>query len=340
MFGPRAVVALSAVAFVRNMNASATTAAPGVPGLLRLHAVQGYEVRRCNEMLLLRPGGDSPTSGRHVLYFPGDIQNFHEVMASHHENHQWLPWSLENVAVKLSKHFPGSHVWVIRASRMYLHKFSCYDNFVESSLFGAPEHSSGYGAFLHLQALFVHAFELAKNPLDSVGINGSAGCAVASNSCYESQKSSSCNQPSVMSSSLPANLTLTLVGFSKGCVVLNQLIYELAGARANSMTSSFVKHITDMYWLDGGHPGGSDTWVTKTEVLKELASSGIAVHCHVTPYEVRDPMRAWVGKEHSKFAQTLKELGAPIVNMLHFENEKPSLENHFRVLEMISNEEV
>ncbi|RXM27814.1 SOSS complex subunit B2 [Acipenser ruthenus] len=65
----------------------------------------------------------------------------------------------------------------------------------------------------------------------------------------------------------------------------------------------------------------------------DLASSGIGVHSHVTPYEVRDPMRAWVRKEHKRFVRALQELGVPIVDKLHFENQLPSLEQHFRVLE-------
>lgn len=132
--------------------------------------------------------------------------------------------------------------------------------------------------------------------------------------------------------SIPAGFLLTLVGFSKGCVVLNQMVYELSGARADPQMSEFVKSISDMFWLDGGHPGGSETWVTDKQVLKELASSGVSIHAHVTPYEVRDPMRAWVGREHDCFIETLQEFGACPSKKLHFEDEPASIENHFRVI--------
>ncbi|MBN3307512.1 CB069 protein, partial [Amia calva] len=200
-------------------------------------------------------------------------------MAAHQENGQWQHWSLERVAELLSHRFPGRHVWVVRAAQMYLHKFSCYENFVESNAFGAPEHSPDHGP------------------------------------CP-----------------LPPDLTLTLVGFSKGCVVLNQMVYELAGARADPELAPFLARVQDMYWLDGGHPGGSETWVTNRKALQELASSGIGLHAHVTPYEVQDPMRAWVGREHRRFVRTLKELGAPLVSKLHFQDEPPSLDNHFGVI--------
>lgn len=131
---------------------------------------------------------------------------------------------------------------------------------------------------------------------------------------------------------LPAGFQLTLVGFSKGCVVLNQMVYELAGARADPLMSPFARSISDMFWLDGGHPGGSETWVTDKQVLKELASSGVSIHAHVTPYEVRDPMRAWVGREYGCFVEALQEFGACPSKKLHFEDEPASIENHFRVI--------
>lgn len=68
-------------------------------------------------------------------------------------------------------------------------------------------------------------------------------------------------------------------------------------------------------------------------MLKELACSGVSVHAHVTPYEVRDPMRAWVGREHRHFVKTLEEFGASPHQQLHFEDEPPSIENHFRVIQ-------
>lgn len=82
------------------------------------------------------------------------VQNFQEEMSLQPEGSQWLCWSLEQVALTLGRRFPDRHIWVVRASRMYLHKFSCYHNFVESNMFGAPEHSPyspDYGAFHHLR---------------------------------------------------------------------------------------------------------------------------------------------------------------------------------------------
>ncbi|XP_049904120.1 mitochondrial protein C2orf69 homolog [Epinephelus moara] len=305
----------------RGLHASASRDAhSGFPRhrLQKLLAVPGYDLNRVNDLLLLRPDTDGHTatepkeksSNRHVVFFHGDIQNFQEEMALQPEGAQWLSWSLEQVALILGRRFPDRHVWVVRASHMYLHKFSCYHNFVESNMFGAPEHSPyspDFGAFSHLRALLSHGMERANlpNPL----------------------------QPQGGADSIPSGFSLTVVGFSKGCVVLNQMVYELAGARADPQLSHFVKCISDMYWLDGGHPGGSETWVTNKQVLKELAASGVSIHAHVTPYEVCDPMRAWVGREHGYFIKTLEEFGAFPSKKLHFEDEPPSIDNHFRVIQ-------
>ncbi len=238
------------------------------------------------------------------------MQNFQQEMALRPDATPWLSWSLERVSLTLGQRFPGCHIWVVRASRMYLHKFSCYKNFVESNLFGAPEHSPDYGAIRHLRALLGHSMQRAglPNPLPPLSGTSNPG-------------------------PLPAGFTLTIVGFSKGCVVLNQIVYELAGAQADPELRLFLDSVSDMYWLDGGHPGGSETWVTDKCALGELASSGVAIHAHVTPYEVCDPMRAWVGREHRQFIKTLEDLGACLSQKLHFEDEPASIENHFRVIQ-------
>uniref|UniRef100_A0A672KU95 Chromosome 2 open reading frame 69 n=1 Tax=Sinocyclocheilus grahami TaxID=75366 RepID=A0A672KU95_SINGR len=292
----RSVVAcLSLAAVARKMTAAAGLCGPGTsaaaPALRRLTSVPGYDQNRLNDVLLLRP-------------------NFQQEMALQPDAAPWQSWSLERVTLTLSQRFPGCHIWVIRASRMYLHKFSCYQNFVESNLFGAPEHTPDYGAVRHLRALLGHSMQRAglPNPLPPLSGTSTPG-------------------------PLPAGFTLTIVGFSKGCVVLNQIVYELAGVRADPELRLFLDSVSDMYWLDGGHPGGSETWVTDKCALGELASSGVAIHAHVTPYEVCDPMRAWVGREHRHFIKTLEDLGACLSQKLHFEDEPASIENHFRVIQ-------
>ncbi|XP_019378428.1 PREDICTED: UPF0565 protein C2orf69 homolog, partial [Gavialis gangeticus] len=321
--------------------------------------VPGAEPQRANELLLLPPsptpagegpGQPPPQPQHHVVYFPGDVQNYHDVMSSHPENFQWEHWSFENVATILAHRFPNSFIWVVKCSRMHLHKFSCYDNFVASNMFGAPEHSTDYGAFKHLHALLVNAFKVSQNILLSqkttYGVHKDAkitACksqsALTSNGCpvVEKERNGEISGNCTLSFGTPTitgAASFTLVGFSKGCVVLNQLLYELKEAKKDKNTDAFIKNIKAIYWLDGGHSGGSSTWVTHPAVLKEFAQTGIAVHAHVTPYQVFDTMRSWIGREHEKFVETLEEFGVQVNDELHFADEIPSLDNHFRVHEV------
>ena len=58
----------------------------------------------------------------------------------------------------------------------------------------------------------------------------------------------------------------------------------------------------------------------------------IAVDIHVTPYQVKDSGRPWIGKEEKQFYSTLKKAGVVLSRKLHFEEETASIENHFLLL--------
>ncbi|KAM8934863.1 mitochondrial protein C2orf69 homolog [Pelodytes ibericus] len=318
------------------------------PSLLRLPSVPGYNPTKCNDMLLC-PAQQRGQRPHHVIYFPGDVQSYRDVMARHSENFHWKNWSLEDIAAILSRRFPTSHIWIVKASRMHLHKFSCYDHFVESNMFGAPQHDEELVSFRQLVTLLINAFPVAHNVLISqsnkYGVNKDCDLSLCDsspsytpNGCHLGAKIDTNNSennaihfgvPTIKDSS-----SFTIIGFSKGCVVLNQLLHELVEAKKDKDVNSFLCNIEAMYWLDGGHSGGSDTWITHMDILKVFAQTGIAVYTHVTPYQVCDPMRSWIGEEHKKFVQILKGYGIKVDNQLHFPYEMPSLDNHFRVHEV------
>jgi hypothetical protein len=209
-------------------------------------------------------------------------------MLAHRDNKHYEKWNLENMCRLLSHKFPNSHVWVVKPSAMHLKTFSSYKNFVESDTMGCPTHSEGQGSWQHLSALI------------------SASAAKVENS--------------------NPDLPCRVIGFSKGCVVLNQLLYDL------DPSNSFVKRVSDMYWLDGGHNGGFNTWVTDPKILEKLLQTSIHVHAHVTPYQMNDSNRKWIGKEQKKFVSVLRRLNAQVSSALHFEGEERSLHIHFQVL--------
>ncbi|XP_058443214.1 mitochondrial protein C2orf69 homolog [Malaya genurostris] len=130
---------------------------------------------------------------------------------------------------------------------------------------------------------------------------------------------------------------LALMGFSKGCVVLNQFIYEFHYYKTltpdDSTMMRLVSRIKDMYWLDGGHGGGKNTWITSRSLLETLCRLGISVHVHVTPYQIQDDHRPWIRKEEKAFTDLLKRLGAPFDRHLYpSEANSTNLFTHFEVL--------
>ena len=69
---------------------------------------------------------------------------------------------------------------------------------------------------------------------------------------------------------------VTLIGFSKGCVVLNQFLHEFHNLISSEPceTLDFVRRIKDMYWLDGGHSGGKNVWITSKSLLETVLKLG------------------------------------------------------------------
>ena len=104
----------------------------------------------------------------------------------------------------------------------------------------------------------------------------------------------------------------------------------------------FSEQIERMIWLDGGHNGGKDTWITDEAVLETLATkTNVTVEIKVTPYQVKDNRRPWIGKEEKRFRHILgTKFGLlnshRLIRELYFEEEEANIENHFKVLTTLS----
>ncbi|ELU10321.1 hypothetical protein CAPTEDRAFT_122025 [Capitella teleta] len=252
----------------------------------RLGFVDGFNGKR-NEVLFC----GTPNPEHNVVFFGGDVQEYPEVMLAHRDNKNYIQWNLENTCRLLADKFPRSHVFIIKPSSMHLKTFSSYMNFVESDIMGCPMHSEGQQSWQSLSALL-------ENSVAKVHPEFS---------------------PSL-------EVPLDIIGFSKGCVVLNQLVYDMKA------DDELTKKVRGLYWLDGGHNGGSKTWITDLKLLEVLASTCINVFCHVTPYQLGDSNRKWIAKEQKKFVSVLRRLSAKVSNTVHFEGEERNLDLHFKVL--------
>lgn len=237
--------------------------------------------------------------------------------SQYEEISRWKDWSLEDTCSLLRKRFPASAIWIVRPCNMLRYLFSCFHNFVKSSITGVPEYSRDHGAVPHLHYLLKDAIRQVRA--------GGGGLELGEEEM--------------------ASLPLTIIGFSKGCVVLNQLLHELGsyvgvvdGCQATSHATeegrlrAFVHQIRAIYWLDAGHSGEREAWVTDDKLLDSLAALRAEVHVHVTPHQVRCPARPWIGEEEKLFVTKLKERGVKLVEKVHFDEEQRSLLNHFRVL--------
>lgn len=232
-------------------------------------------------------------------------------MMKHRDNRNHVQWDLESTSVCLHQHFPNDVILIIRPSKLSLMSFSCYQNFVEVNNFGAPTYSRDVRALRHLQSLLANTGMLLENQPET------------------DSKKHSCM--------LKKDVPIKLIAFSKGCVVLNQLLYSFLTLNENPEEDLLLltDRISDLYWLEGGHSGTSETWITDRAVLENFSKMKKVVHVHVTPYQVLCDTRPRIGKEEKIFRETLTRLGCDVKRSLHFEDEPRCIENHFRVLEVL-----
>ncbi|TGZ51704.1 mitochondrial protein C2orf69 homolog [Temnothorax longispinosus] len=270
---------------------------PGVPG-------------RCNDVIYTR-SKLQPISRDLLIFFGGDVQDIQENMEKHSDGKKYVKWSLENTATILSEQFPRSHIFVVRPSRMTITRnavFSCFDNFIPGDKYGTPSFCPMHKAIQHLRDLLLCCLEHVKTlkmgeDIDSHNIE---------------------------------TTNLSLMGFSKGCAVLNQFLYEFHYYDDNSSDdpniNNFIKLIKDMWWLDGGHNGPRNTWITDQNILRSFVKLRINAHIHVTPYQMRDKDRPWIQMEENMFNDTLQKMGVSVQRILHFSDKARNLSSHFNVL--------
>ena len=355
------------------------------------------------------------------------------------EIYQWRAWCLENTLSLLQHKFPGSAIWIVRPCRMLRSLFSCFHNFVQSSIVGIPTYSAGYGALPNIELLLqdaihqVHSKGQLRLPmkfvfeLPLVLIGFSKGCVVLNQilhelvnymtqdhnhlhvpSCHSScsslhhhhRKTPSISSISSMSSTedgpsstahskpplsnpqspvitkrktdAASNSSSPLMSQSHSGTSIHRhpsisslssepgdkeyprrsrsrspMLYSRSGSSSSASQGRRVIPLTEedvqrlqqflgrlraMYWLDAGHSGGCGAWVTDDDLLRCLASLNVEVHVHVTPQQVCDPNRSWIREEEKEFVDKLRLHGTSVTEVLHFEHEERSLENHFRVL--------
>ncbi|KAA0203417.1 hypothetical protein HAZT_HAZT009810 [Hyalella azteca] len=248
------------------------------------------------------------------------------------------PWDLDSVCEMLSSRKPNSHIMVVRPSRME-HMINYYDNFVTLNRFGGPDYLKGRHAIPHLFHLVHNTLKTVQEPPFRSLITGRELISEDSNVC--SNDASQDNAGNARQIHGDAIDSISLVAFSKGCIVLNQLVTELyllseLPEELQTLYTNFLKKVSEIAWLDGGHQGREGAWITNPNFLKKLLAflPQLLVTIHVTPYQMHDATRPWIGNECRRFESLCRTAGGNVSFTLHGGDIKnPSIRTHFMALD-------
>jgi hypothetical protein len=130
--------------------------------------------------------------------------------------------------------------------------------------------------------------------------------------------------------------SIELLGFSRGGVVLNQIVEESQAYRKNL---SFWQRLNKIIWIDSGNSPNRGSYPSRqaiSQLSKALKDCGEQCSLHVfgTPYQLENAKaRPYNKKEVTEMFQELKMQGYQhhSFKMLH-ENSFPSLQVHFQAL--------
>ncbi|CAF0947313.1 unnamed protein product [Rotaria sp. Silwood1] len=271
-----------------------------------LEKVVGYENRK-NDILLFSNSIQS-SSNTIVYYFGGDIQDLPERMNSSKENRKYQRWNLVSTGEILCRRFLDSSIAIIRPNEMIDGTFSRFSNFVPKTTDYGDPISYDTNNLIGLHHLRALDEQIMKQTTSLSDI--------------------------------------IIVGFSKGCVVLNQLLHELAALRsmkADVDLSKFVLRIRTFIWLDGGHNNGNRImiWPTDENLVSTLVYYKIKTEIYVTPFQInsQNPYKQYHTQQYKKFSELLlvqstnsTENDHKIINKMFFADEPPSIDKHFELL--------
>merc|ERR1739838_260196 len=243
-----------------------------------------------------------PPSEKVVIFFPGDGQFTHDREI---KEEPFSYWTIERTMELLTDRYPNCHILVVAASRHIRRLFSVYCNFVESNNNSEliPIHRDEPLAIPHLRSLL---------------------CSVQGKIVNEGYRFD------ILSGGL------SMIGFSRGCFVLNRLLCEIGSDSIESFDQSdreFMDRFATLQWIDGGHSGPSQHWITNTGILKRgLVDRKIRVVVVVTSYQIDDIKRPVIAAEEHDFSNYLENHLTASFKREKINYQKPTLADHFEAL--------
>ena len=141
-------------------------------------------------------------------------------------------------------------------------------------------------------------------------------------------------------------LPIIVCGFSKGCIVLNEICKELLNSSLFDVElKDFISKLKHIMWLDGGHSGTFGAWITDRNIILNLLKLDVYLYVYTTPYQISDNNpKKWAVKEHRIFLDLLGKCFTENYNYkakLYYLNEANvddeknyELEAHFKILKL------
>ncbi|CAF1353174.1 unnamed protein product [Rotaria magnacalcarata] len=272
-----------------------------------LEKVVGYENRKNDILLFSNSIQSSPKSI--VYYFGGDIQDLPDQMNASKENRRYHRWNLIATGEILCRRFLDASIAVVRPNEMKDGTFSRFSNFVQKTTEYGDPISYDTKNLIGLHHLNMLNEQITKN---------------ATSSAFD----------------------IILVGFSKGCIVLNQLLHELTALRLMKTDDSllnFVSRISRFIWLDGGHNNGNQImiWPTDENLITTLVDYKIRTEIYVTPFQIdsKNPYKKFHTQHYKKFSELLlchstssSNYDNKTINKMFFADDSPSIDKHFELL--------
>ena len=257
------------------------------------------------------------------------------------ENRQYERWNLVATGEILCRRFFDASIAIIRPNEMKDGIFSRFDSFIHSSLRNSIVRLIRFSNFL--PSTTEYGDPISYDTTDLIGLQQLRALdeQLSQQTTFVLLKkhSSSYFRSFGFSSSTSE---ITLVGFSKGCVVLNQLLEELTAlrlAKGPVDLSKFASRIRRFIWLDGGHNNGEHAmiWPTDDNLLNTLLDNQIDIEIYVTPFQINssNPYKIHHTKQYGKFLELLQTRLANVRNYrneMFFANERASIEKHFELL--------
>lgn len=250
-----------------------------------------------------------------VVFFPGDRIEQYGLDADIYSLQE--PGTIVSI---LSEKFPGFDVVVVSPARVEA-GFVAYEHFLNKlTLTGEPlgYYGRSFKASEQLQSLLSNA-----NILENRSLLGNN------------------------STPWPP---MYIIGFSKGGVVLNQLISEIAatmqimqhssdcaGSVGNTTMPSILHSIEQIHYLDCGL-NSRGAYMTDPQDIELLGTwkrmhQNFKIVLHGTPRQWNDPRRPFIHEERDMMLKLCRQNDVDVEIRRYFDGERPSLQMHLKILE-------